>query len=167
MSHMTVSLDNASLWMAVKAALQGLPVGYSLFGYPAVHRILMAIYTDGLGVFLLIRILGSDTVGTLVVDTDDFFMGKFFLCKRRFDMALIGATDVLRNRIVRHLGNICMAVTTFDASMNAVIVEKFIDMIIPSLTVFIDPSHRSVLVAHQAVIFIGCLDPGANRKNDA
>ncbi len=53
-------------------------------------------------------------------------------------MALIGAIDVLGDRIVRNFGNVGVTVTAFDTSVNAVIIKKFIDIIIPALAVFID-----------------------------
>jgi hypothetical protein len=106
-------------------------------------------------------------VGTLVVDTDDFFMGKFILSKRGFDMALVGTIDLLRNRIVGNFGNVSMAVTAFDISVNAVIIKKFIDIIIPALAVSIDSSHRSVFMAHEAVIFISRFGGGSGQKKQA
>ena len=123
----------------------------------------MAKLAVGLGVFQRIRILRPAGVGAVVVNADDFFVGKFILRKRGLDMALVGTTDLLRNRIVWDFGNVSMAVTAFDTSVNTMIIKKFIDIIIPALAVCIDSSHRSVFMAHEAVIFIGCFGPGAEQ----
>ena len=48
-----------------------------------------------------------------------------------------------------------MTVTAFNVAVNAVIVYCFIDIIIPSLAVFIDSAAKSVSVAHKIVVFIG------------
>jgi hypothetical protein len=83
----------------------------------------MAILAERLGIFQLFRIFRSDTVGTVVVNVDNLFMGKFFLSKRRFDMALIGAIDFFDNRIVGNFGNVGMTITAFDTAVNAMVVK--------------------------------------------
>lgn len=81
-------------------------------------------------------------------------MRKFFLRKRRFYMALIAAIDVLRNRIVRDSLNVGMTVAAFDTAVDTMIIQKFINIIIPALAVLIDSSAVAVFVAHEAIIFI-------------
>jgi hypothetical protein len=99
----------------------------------------------------------------VVVNVDDLFMGKFFLSKRRFDMALIAAIDFFRNRIVGNFGNVSMTVRACDASVNAVVVKDFINIIIPAPAVFIDSSHLAMFVAQEAFIFVGRFSPGAEQ----
>jgi hypothetical protein len=123
----------------------------------------MAKLAVGFGVFQRIRILRPDGVGTVVVNADDFFVGKFILSKRRFDMALIGAIDFFGNRIVWNSGNVSMTVTAFDTSVNAMVVKDFINIIIPAPAVFIDSSHLSMFMAQKAVVFVGCFGPGAEQ----
>ena len=123
----------------------------------------MAILAVGFGIFHLCRIFRPDSVNTLVVNADDFIMGKFFLSKRRFDVALSPAIDALGNRIVRDPVNVSVAVPAFDVSMNAVIIKDFIDIIIPALAVFIDSAQQTVFVADEAIKFIGGFGPEAGQ----
>ena len=123
----------------------------------------MAILAVRLGIFELFRIFRSDAVSTVVVNIDDLFMGKIFLRKRRFDMALIAAIDFLGNRIVGNFSNVSMTVRAFDTSVNAMVVKNFINIIIPSSAVFIDSSHLSMFVAQEAFIFISRFGRGAEQ----
>ncbi len=69
-------------------------------------------------------------------------------------MALIGAIDDLGDWIVRNFSNVVMTVTAFNFSVNALTVNRFINMVIPSFAIFIDSAAKSMFVAHEAVIFI-------------
>ncbi len=82
-------------------------------------------------------------------------MGKFFLSKRRFYMAQIRAIDLLGDGIMGNFGDGGMTVTAFDDSVNASIINCFINIIIPLPAVFIDAADKAVFVAHKAVFFIG------------
>ena len=70
-------------------------------------------------------------------------------------MALLGAIDDIGDRFVGNLGDVKVTVTAFNVAVNASIVNCFIDVIIPSLAVFIDPAAESMSVAHETVVFIG------------
>ena len=70
-------------------------------------------------------------------------------------MALGGAIDTCADGIVRNLGDVGMTIAAFDLAVNASIVYSLIDIIIPSLAVLIDPSHLSMSVAHETVVFVG------------
>jgi hypothetical protein len=123
----------------------------------------MAILAVGFGIFQLFGIFRSDGVDTLVVNADDFIMGKFFLRKRRFDMALIAAIDALSDRIVGDSGNVSVTVPAFDTPVNAVIIKDLINIIIPALAIFTDSAQQAVFVAYEAIKFIGGLGPGAGQ----
>jgi hypothetical protein len=109
----------------------------------------MTIFAVGLGLFQYIRIRRTDAVGALVIKIDNFLMRKFFLGKRRLDMALIGAINDFGDWFVRNFGDVEMTVTAFNIAVDAFIVNAFIDIIIPS------PAVESMFVAHETVVFIG------------
>jgi hypothetical protein len=115
----------------------------------------MTIFAVGLGLFQYIRIRRTDAVGALVIKIDNFLMRKFFLGKRRLDMALIGAINDFGDWFVRNFGDVEMTVTAFNIAVDAFIVNAFIDIIIPSPAVFIDSAAESMFVAHETVVFIG------------
>ena len=102
-------------------------------------------------------------MGTLVIEIDNFLMGKFFLGKRRFYVALIGAIDNFGDGVVRNFSNIGMTVTAFNIPMNAVVVNCFINIIVPFLAIFIDSADESMFVAHEAVILIGSVCLGTEK----
>jgi hypothetical protein len=91
----------------------------------------------------------------LIKNIDNFLMGKFFLGKRRFYMALFGAVDDLGDGVVRNFGNVAMTVNAFNLAVNAFIENGFINIIVPSLAIFIDSADTSMSVAHETVVFIG------------
>ena len=82
-------------------------------------------------------------------------------------MAQIRAIDLLRDGIVGNFGNVGMTVTAFDGSVNASIINCFINIIIPPPAVFIDAADKAVFVAHQAVFFIGCFGLGTAQQKNA
>ena len=84
-------------------------------------------------------------------------------------MALIGAIDDFGDGIVRNFGNVGMTVTAFNLAMNAVIVNCFVNIVIPSFAVFIYSADKPVFVAHEAVVFIGrvCLGIGNTWQEDS
>jgi len=102
-------------------------------------------------------------VGTLVKEIDNFLMGKFFLGKRRFCVALIGAIDGFGDWIVRNFGNVGMTVTAFNFAVNALVVNCFINIIVPSLAVFIDSSDKPMFMAHETVVLIGRFGRGTEK----
>ena len=79
-------------------------------------------------------------------------------------MALIGAVDRLGHRFVGNLGDVGMAVAALNIAVNAVIVNAFIDIIIPALAVFVDSAGQTIFVAHEAVVFIGSVCLGAVKE---
>jgi hypothetical protein len=56
-----------------------------------------------------------------------------------------------------------MTVTAFDTAVDTMIIQKFINIIIPALAVFIDSSAVAVFMAHEAVIFISRPGRGAGQ----
>ena len=70
-------------------------------------------------------------------------------------MALGGAIDTFGDGIVRNLGDVCMTISAFNIAVNAMIVNGFIDIVIPSLAVLIDAAGESMPVAHETVVFVG------------
>ena len=78
-------------------------------------------------------------------------------------MALIGAIDDFGDWLVRNFGNVGMAVTAFNIPMNAVVVNCFINIIVPSLAVFIDSADKAMFMAHETVVLIGCFGQGTEK----
>ena len=78
-------------------------------------------------------------------------------------MALIGAIDDFGDGIVRNFGNVGMTVTAFNFAVNAVIVNCFINIIVPSLAVFIDSADKPMFVAHETVVLICCFGQGTEK----
>jgi hypothetical protein len=105
-------------------------------------------------------------MSTLTINLNDFFMGKIFVGKRRFDMADIGAVDLLCYRVMGQLVNIGMAVPAGDIIMNGFAVDMFIDIIIYSSSVFIDSSQKAVSVAQETVILVCCPCREANKQEN-
>jgi len=164
MRHVFISLGDPSFQVTVVTATQCFFVGHPFFGDSGVQGIGMTKLAVGLSAFYRIRVLRSDPVGTFVIYIYDFFVGKFFLCKRRLYMALIRAIDFLNYRIVRNFGNISMTVTAFDFSVNAVAINYLIDIVIPALAVSIDSTAISVFVAHETVVFIRSVGQGRGEQ---
>ena len=69
-------------------------------------------------------------------------------------MALSGAIDHFGDRVVWDFSYIGMAVTAFNLAVNALIVNCFVNIVIPSFAVFIDSTAVSVFMAHETVVFI-------------
>ena len=90
----------------------------------------------------------------MIVYVDYFFVGEFFLAKRRSDMADIGAVDRLGYRVMGNFSNTGVAVAAGDIAVNTAAERIFIDMIIIFLAVFVYSAHISILVTHEAVFLI-------------
>ena len=75
-------------------------------------------------------------------------------------MALIGAIDDFGDGIVGNFSYIAMAVPAFNFPVNTLTINGFINMVIPSLAVFIDSAAISMFVAHETVVFIGSVGLG-------
>jgi hypothetical protein len=164
MRHVFIRLGNTSFQVAVITATQGFRVGHPLFGDSGVQGVCMTKLAVWLCAFYRIRILRSDPMGTFVICIYDFFVGEFFLCKRRRYMALIRTIDFLNYRIMRNFGNISMTVTAFDFSVNAVAIDYLIDIVIPALAISIDSAAVSVFVAHETVVFIRSVGLGRREQ---
>ena len=78
-------------------------------------------------------------------------------------MALIGAIDGFGDWIVRNFGYVGMTVTAFNFAVNALVVNCLINIIVPSLAVFIDSSDKPMLVAHETVVLIGRFGRGTEK----
>ena len=91
-------------------------------------------------------------MNTVFENVDYFFMGEFFLGKRRFDMADIGAVDCLGYRVMGNFSNIGMAVPAGDIPMNTAVEYILINMIIIFFALFVYSAHIAILVTHEAVI---------------
>lgn len=81
-------------------------------------------------------------------------------------MALIGAIDDIGDGFVRNLGDVGVTVTALNIAVNAMIVNCLIDIIIPSLAVFIDSAGQAMSVAHETVVFIGSEYLRAKKEGD-
>ena len=158
MRHVFIGLGDPSFQMTIVTAAQCFFVGHPFFGDSGVQRVGMTKLAVGFRAFYRIRILRSDPMGTFVICIDDFFVGEFFLCKRRLYMALIRTIDFLNYRIMRNFGNIGMTVTAFYFSVNAVAIDYLIDIVIPALAISIDSTAIAVFVAHKTVVFIRSVD---------
>ena len=69
-------------------------------------------------------------------------------------MADIGAVDLLGYRGMGQLFNIGMTVPAGDIMMHGFAVDMFIDIIIMSFSVFVNPAEKTVFVAHETVLFV-------------
>jgi hypothetical protein len=72
-------------------------------------------------------------------------------------MADIGAVDLLCYGVMGQFGDIGMTVPAGNTMMDGFAVDMFIDIIIYSFTVFINPAHKSIFVAHKTVFLVRCL----------
>jgi hypothetical protein len=105
-------------------------------------------------------------MGTVIVNLNDFFMGKVFVGKRRLDMADVGAVDLLCYRIMGQFVNIGVTVPAGDITMNGFAVNMFIHIIIYSSSVFIDSAQKAVSVTQEAVILIRRLCREADKQEN-
>ena len=102
----------------------------------------------------------------VIINLNDFFMGKVFVGKRRLYMANIGAVDLLCHRVMGQLVNIGMAVSAGDIMMNGFAVNMFIHIIIYCSSVFIDSSQKAVSVTQETVIPVRSLYREADKQED-
>jgi len=86
-------------------------------------------------------------------------MGKVFLGKRRLDVTLIGAINLLGHRIMGQFFNVGMAVSAGDVSVNTFCVHMSVNIIIYPLAIFIDPADETVFMAHETVFFVRGFSP--------
>ena len=141
--------------MTVKAASQGFFKCYPSFFYPCKYRSEVALFTVGVGFFQLRRVFELDAVHAFVVNIDYFFMREVFFGKRGFYMTFICTAYFFCYGVVRELGNISVAISAGDVSVNSIGINVLINIIIPSFSLLINPSELTVLVAHEAVLLVG------------
>jgi len=153
--NVVVSLRDAPFGMAIETAAQGFFIGHHMVGKPVIKRVEMTILAVRLGLLQNFGIFGLDAVDTIFENVDNFFMGEFFLGKRRLDVADIGTIDRFGYRVMGNFSNIGVAVPAGDISMNTATEHIFINIIIIFLAAFVYSAHVSVLVAHETVFLVG------------
>ena len=72
-------------------------------------------------------------------------------------MAQISTVDLFRYRIMGNLLDVVVTFPTGDSSVNGFVINCRIDVVIVPSAVFINSAKEPIFVAHEAIVFIGCL----------
>ena len=159
---MFICLSYAFFLMAVTASKQSFFKFDSSFINSCIERIEMAKLAIGLGFFQLGRIARLNRMRAFIVNLNDLFMRKILVGKRRLEVTLIGAVDLLCYRIMGKFGNIGMAVSARNIMMDTFSIDMFTDIKIYFFSVFINSAHKTIFVAHETVFLVRCFSTETN-----
>ena len=122
--------------------------------WQGVDGIEMAKFAAGFCFLLGGRVIWFGSVYTSVVYFYYLLVRKFFLRKRRDHMALITTVDLFCYWIMGNLLNIGMTFLAGNGSVNSIFINSLIDVVIDPFAIFINSAKESILMAHEAIIFI-------------